>query len=304
MSVRTASRPLSTSAATKRPTGHRNPPPRRQLGRVAHYVVASIIGLMFLFPVVWTILRSLQTIPAAAAGLGPAMFKGLTFDNYSALQNSGVNIWTYVGNSVIVALATTLLSTIVATLAGYGLARLKFPGSGAIFLLILMPFMVPFQGILTPLFTLMNAIGLTDSLFGLVLVYTTFQLPFAVFVMRNSFATVPAELEESGMIDGLSTFGILTRALLPIVRPGMATVALYAFIFAWNEFLAALILISTQENFTLPVALVNIQSGQFGHVDIGVLSAGATVATIPCLIAFLLLQRYYVNGLSAGAVKG
>lgn len=232
------------------------------------------------------------------------MFQDLSAENYTALQNSGVNLWTYAGNTAILALGTTILTTVVATLAGYGLARLKFRGSGLLFVLILTPFMVPFQAILTPLFTLMNAIKLTDSLLGLVLVYATFQLPFAIFVMRNSFSSIPRELEETAMIDGLSTFGILFRALLPMVRPGMATVALYAFIFGWNEFLAALILITTQEKFPLPIALVNIQSGQFGQVDFGVLSAGATVATIPCLLAFLVLQRYYVNGLSAGAVKG
>ncbi|WP_198413720.1 MULTISPECIES: carbohydrate ABC transporter permease [Cryobacterium] len=245
----------------------------------------------------------MQTLSVAGSGVGPQMFQGLTFDNYTALQDSGVSLWTYTANSAIVALGTTALTTVVATLAGYGLARLRFPGAGAVFVLLLVPFMVPFQGILTPLFTLMNTLGLTDNLIGLVFVYTTFQLPFAIFVMRNAFSTVPKELEETGMIDGLSTFGIL-RTLLPMVTPGMATVALYAFIFAWNDFLAALILITSQNSFTLPVALVNIQSGQFGQVDFGVLSAGATVATIPCLIAFLLLQRYYVNGLSAGAVKG
>ena len=294
-----------TVALTRRAAPRRNPVPATvKLNRTAHYVVATIIAILFLFPVVWTILRSVQTISAAAAGFGPGMFSGLTLDNYAALQGSGVNILTYVLNSAMVALGTTALTTIVATLAGYGLARLRFRGSAIAFVLILTPIMVPFQGILTPLFTMLDTIGLTDNLLGLILIYTTFQLPFAVFVMRNSFSTIPNELEESAMIDGLSTFGILGRTLLPLVTPGMATVALYAFIFAWNDFLAALIMLTTQSNFTLPIALVNIQSGQFGHVDIGVLSAGATVATIPCLIAFLLLQRYYVNGLSAGSVKG
>lgn len=268
------------------------------------FLVALVIALLFLFPVAWTILRSLQTLPAAAAGLGPGMFDGLTFQNYSALQGSGVNLWTYAANSAIVSIGTVLVTVVVATLAGYGLARLKFAGAGIAFVIVLTPFMVPFQGIITPLFTLMDAIGLVDSLLGLILIYSTFQLPFAIFVMRNSFMTVPRELEETAMLDGLSTMGILIWAILPLVVPGMATVALYAFIGAWNDFLAALIMVTTQERFTLPVALVNIQSGQFGIVDFGILSAGATVATIPCLLAFLLLQRYYVNGLSAGSVKG
>jgi multiple sugar transport system permease protein len=276
----------------------------RQLGRTAHYLVACLIAVLFLIPVAWTVLRSVQSLSAAEVGLGPGMFDGLSLESYGVLQSSGVDALVYIGNSLGVALATTALTVLVATLAGYGLARLKIPGAGLLFIVILTPFMVPFQGILTPLFTLMNWFGLTDSFVGLVLVYTTFQLPFAVFVMRNSFATVPTELEESAMIDGLSTFGILRRVLLPLVTPGVATAALYAFIFSWNEFLAALIFMTSQERYTLPVALVNLQSGQFGYVDFGVLSAGAIIATIPCLIAFLLLQRYYVSGLSAGSIKG
>ena len=279
-------------------------PMTAELGRIGRTTMATLISVLFLFPVAWTILRSVQTVTAAQAGFGHGMFKGLTLHNYSALQGSGVNIWTYALNSAIVALGTTILTVLVSTLAGYALARLRFAGSALVFVLLLTPFMVPFQGILIPLYTLLSWIGLSDGLPGLVLIYSTFQLPFAVFVMRNSFLTVPQELEESAMLDGLSTWGILWRTLAPLVRPGMATVALYAFIASWNDFLAALIMITTQERFTLPVALVNIQSGQFGTVDFGVLSAGATVATIPCLLAFLLLQRYYVSGLSAGSVKG
>ena len=268
------------------------------------YLIGGVIALLFLFPIVWTVLRSVQTASTAEAGIGRGMVTGLTWSNYSALQDSGVSLWTYGWNSALAALGTTVLTTVVATLAGYGFARLSFPGANLVFVIVLMPFMVPLQGIITPLFTMMDAIGLTDNLIGLILIYTTFQLPFAIFVMRTSFRTIPPELEESAMIDGLSFFGTLRRILLPLVKPGMATAALYAFIFAWNEFLGALIMITSPDKLTLPVALVNVQSGQFGQVDFGVLSAGATVATIPCLLAFLLLQRYYVNGLSAGAVKG
>lgn len=291
---------LTTTAQFQAET-HRRRKGERHLPR---YIVGTIIAILFILPVAWTVLRSVQSAQTAAAGLSSHMFSGLTLANYGALGGSNVGIWNYVLNSLIVAVGTTVLTTVVATLAGYAIARLKFAGAGLLFVVILTPFMVPFQGILTPLFTFMNAIGLTDNLFGLILVYTTFQLPFSVFVMRNTFATVPAELEEAAMIDGLGTFGILIRALLPIVTPGMATTALYAFIAAWNDFLGALVLMTSQDRFTLPVALVNIQNGLFGQVDFGILSAGATVATIPCLIAFLLLQRYYVDGLAAGSVKG
>ena len=272
-----------------------------QLGR---YVTNIVLSLVFIFPVAWTVLRSFQTVSVASKGLGKGMFEGLTGENYATLQGSGTSLSSYTLNSVILAVGTMLLTTLLATLAGYGFSRLRFPGSGVIFLLLLLPFMVPYQTILTPLYTVMESLHLTDSLIGLILIYTTFQLPFCTLVMRSSFSAVPKELEESAMVDGLSTFGILFRALLPIVKPGMATAALYSFIFAWNDFLTSLIMVSDSNKYPLPVALVNLQSGQFGTVDYGLLSSGATVATIPCLLMFLLLQRYYVSGLSAGAVKG
>lgn len=268
------------------------------------YATNIVLALIFAFPVAWTVLRSFQTVSTAAKGLGKGMFDNLTTANYSALQDSGTSLWSYTFNSVILAVGTMALTTLLATLAGYGFSRLRFPGSNLIFLLVLMPFMVPYQTIITPLYTVVENLHLTDSLIGLILIYTTFQLPFCTLVMRSSFSAVPKELEESAMIDGLSSFGILFRALLPIVKPGMATAALYSFIFAWNDFLTALIMVSDSDKYPLPVALINLQSGQFGTVDYGLLSSGATVATIPCLLMFLLLQRYYVSGLSAGAVKG
>ncbi|MEA5118514.1 MAG: hypothetical protein VB036_13010, partial [Propionicimonas sp.] len=124
----------------------------KKASAVGRLTMSIVIGLLFLFPVVWTILRSVQTISAAAAGFGPGMFDGLTLEHYSALQGSGVNIWVYTGNSALVALGTTAVTVVVATLAGYGLARLKFAGAGIAFAILLTPFMVPFQGILTPLF--------------------------------------------------------------------------------------------------------------------------------------------------------
>ena len=268
------------------------------------YATNIVLALIFAFPVAWTVLRSFQTVSTAAKGLGKGMFDNLTTANYSALQDSGTSLWSYTFNSVILAVGTMALTTLLATLAGYGFSRLRFPGSNLIFLLVLMPFMVPYQTIIKPLYTVVENLHLTDSLIGLILIYTTFQLPFCTLVMRSSFSAVPKELEESAMIDGLSSFGILFRALLPIVKPGMATAALYSFIFAWNDFLTALIMVSDSDKYPLPVALVNMQTGQFGTVDYGLLSSGATVATIPCLLMFLLLQRYYVSGLSAGAVKG
>jgi multiple sugar transport system permease protein len=122
--------------------------------------------------------------------------------------------------------------------------------------------------------------------------------------MRNTFDTVPRELEEAALLDGCTPFSLLYRVMLVLVRPGIITVAIYAFLNSWNEFLAALIFMSKQSNFTLPVLLVNLRNGQFGQVDWGVLQAGVTITIIPCIVLFLLLQRYYLQGLMGGAVKG
>lgn len=282
-------------------------PPRRRTSTILltlKYLVGGLTAALFIFPAAWTVLRSLQTEKAAAEGLTWRGITSLTTQNYTAIAEVGPGLWVYVANSAFLGVATMILTVIVTTLAGYGFARLKFAGSVALFLLVLTPFLVPFQTILTPLFSVLDFLGLLNSLPGLVLVYTTFQLPFATFLMRNSFEAVPREIEEAALLDGLGVFGMLTRVLWPMVLPGAATVALYAFLFGWNEFLAALVFLTSPTRFTLPIALANIQTGLYGTLDMGVLNAGATLATLPCLLLFIVLQRYYVRGLTAGAVKG
>ena len=135
------------------------------------------------------------------------------------------------------------------------------------------------------------------------MVPATFQLPFAVFMMRNSFDSVPRALEEAARVDGARTFEVIRDVALRIVMPGIVTVALFAFIAAWNEFLGALIFLTDSDKFTLPVMLTSVQTGELGSVTYGPLQAGVTLAMLPCVALFLLLQRYYVNGLIAGALK-
>ena len=150
---------------------------------------------------------------------------------------------------------------------------------------------------------ILGFLKLQNTLLGLALVYITFQLPFSLFLMRNSFEAIPRELEEAALLDGCTSFTMLYKVMLTLVRPGIVTVTIYTFINAWNEFLAALIFMTEQDKFTLPVLLSNVQSGLFG-LDWGALQAGVTVAILPCAILFLLLQRYYLQGLMSGAMKG
>jgi len=210
----------------------------------------------------------------------------------------------YALNSLLVACGTGLLTAIVATMAGYGFARFRFRGSGIVFALVLATLMVPFQALLTPLFLEMHSLGLLNSLVGLALFYTTFNLPFGVFVMRNTFLQIPWELSEAAAVDGASTARTLLSVLRPLVVPGIATTVLYAFLFSWTEFVGALTFITSNNLYTLPLALLNMEYGSVGQVNFGYLEAGAVIAMVPCVLLYLGLQRFYIRGLMSGVVKG
>jgi len=164
--------------------------------------------------------------------------------------------------------------------------------------------MVPFQALLTPLFLEMHTLGLTNSLFGLALFYTTFNLPFGVFVMRNTFLQIPWELSEAAAVDGASVFRTLFSVLRPLIVPGIATTVLYAFLFSWTEFVGALTFLTSNNLYTLPLALLNMEYGSVGQVNFGYLEAGAVIAMIPCVLLYIGLQRFYIRGLTSGVVKG
>ena len=272
-------------------------------GQALFYLAAVVFAGLFLFPIVWAVLRSLQGSSADVTPPTLSTLIHLTLANYTGLLGTGTSLWHYAGNSLIAALGTAALTSVVSTLAGYGLARLHFPGAALAFIIILAPFMIPFQAMLTSLFTVLVWLHLANSLLGLILVYSTFQLPFCVYIMRNSFASVPKEIEDAALVDGSSTMSVLGRVMVPLVMPGIVTVVLFAFVFAWNEFLAALMLLSSDSRMTLPVALNNLATGLYGRVDFGKLDAGAVVAMVPCLVLFLILQRAYVRGITAGALK-
>ena len=199
---------------------------------------------------------------------------------------------------------TVVVTLAVSMLGGYAFARFTFPGKNALFLLTLAILMVPYATLLIPLYVLLHNIGLQNSLLGLALVLTMFQLPFAIFMMRISFEAVPRELEESALVDGAGSFGILRRILLPAVRPGLITVGLFAFLAAWNDFFAPLILLTDEKKAPLPLAIATLRQQTMGVIDYGATEAGVVVMAVPCLVLFFLLQRHYVRGFMSGAVKG
>jgi multiple sugar transport system permease protein len=276
---------------------------KRGPGFWVYLVTAIALALCFIVPLLWAVARSLQPPTLASDHPKLADFTHLTFSNYRALF-SQEQILTNVVNSLIVAIGTALVTTVVSTLAGYGLAKFRFRGSGLVFGLILLALMIPFQAVLTPLFIELSDLNLTNSLYGLILVYSTFNLPFGVFVMRNTFSQIPRELIESAEVDGAGVFKTLYRVLRPLIVPGLATTAIYAFLYSWNEFLQALTFLETDGKLTLPVKLFNIDTSTYGAINYGYLSSGVVIAMIPCVVLYLSLQRYYVQGLMSGAVKG
>ncbi|NAZ84813.1 ABC transporter permease subunit [Kineococcus sp. T90] len=274
--------------------------------KVVLYVVGGVLAsLVFLVPLLWSILRSFQSNDAIVSSTPTwSALTQLSLDNFRALFTGDADIARAVGNSLVVSTATALLTALLATLAGYGFGRFSFRGRNTLFGVVVVTMMVPFQAIITPLYLQMNAMGLTDSRLGLVLFYSTVNLPFGVFVMRNAFETIPAEIEDSAHVDGAGTFRTLVSVLRPMLVPGIATSALYAFLASWTEFLGALTFLTDDRKYTLPLSLVNLQAGAYGSVNFGYLVAGAVVAMIPCVVLYVALQRFYVAGLASGAVKG
>ena len=261
-------------------------------GKLGYYSTTGALAILFLFPLVWSGYSSVRTRD------------GFGLDNYVTMAHYGEGIGRYLLNTIVVTALTVLGTLLVSVLGGYAFGRFAFPGKNLLFLVTLAILMVPYPTILIPLYVLLGWLHLQNSLIGLSLVLLMFQLPFATYLMRNSFEAIPRELEESALVDGCGTFGTLRRVLLPAVRPGLITVGLFAFLAAWNEFFAALIVLNSADKFTLPLAVVAMRGRTFGAVDYPTLQAGVIFMAIPCLVLFLILQRSYVRGFLSGALRG
>jgi len=266
--------------------------------RTPYYVLTGGLAIIFLFPLVWSAIASIS--PQAATG----QVVGYGLGNYVTLLNFQAGLAQYFMNSTLVSVLTVIVTLAVSILGGYAFARFTFPGKNLLFLLTLAILMVPYATLLIPLYVLLRNLGLNNNLVGLALVLAMYQLPFATYMMRISFEAIPRELEESALVDGAGTFGVLRSILLPAVMPGIITVGLFAFLAAWNDFIAPLILIQSPSQAPLPVAIAVLRQQTMGAIDYGATEAGVIVMAIPCLLLFLFLQRYYVRGFMSGAVKG
>ncbi len=270
---------------------------RRTLG-----ITLAVCLLMFLViaPFYWIFSSSIKA-PQEIIAQVPTLFPhSFTLEHYDHLLKSSA-FPTYLINSAIVALMTMILTVTLSTLAAYGLYRLRFPGSKFMFRIILVTYAFPGILLLVPLYDMLSRIGLIDTRWALVIVNVTFAAPFAVWMLQAFFRSVPYELEEAAALDGAGKLRIMIRIMLPLTAPGIASIAIYAFITSWTEYMFASILIISDANRTVPVGLAGI-IGQY-QVDWGLLLAGATVTTLPVLFLFSLVGRNFVAGLTSGAVK-
>lgn len=273
----------------------------------ASYLLAALmiaIATVMLLPLVASISASLK-LPAEASSVPPTLIpQTLSFDSYLQLWTYQEGLALYLGNSLGAALLAITMTLLLTVPAGYALARFPIPGKELLFVFMLLALIIPYQALLTPIFLMFAQLRLTNSIVGLAIIHTAIQLPFSLYIMRNAFEAVPKELEEAAVIDGCNTLQVLVRICLPSVVPAMITVALFAFITSWNEFLGALVLMSKESAYTLPVILATSRTETaIGGTDWGLLQAGVTISIIPCVAVYLLLQKYYVSGLLAGAVK-
>jgi multiple sugar transport system permease protein len=279
---------------------------RLRVGRSGYLLGALCIAIctVMLLPLVMSVLASVKPTAEAAASPPTYLPHGLSLDSYKRLWDYQQGLPTYLGNSLGIALLTIAFTLALTIPAAYALARFPIPGKEAIFVFLLLALIVPYQALLTPIFLMFARIRLTNTLMGLAILHTAIQIPFSLYVLRNSLAAVPRELEEAAVVDGASSLQVLVRVMIPSSVPAIVTVALFAFIMSWNEFLGALVVMSRGSRFTLPLILATARTQtSLGGTDWGMLQAGITISIIPCVLVYLLLQRYYVSGLMSGAVK-
>ena len=264
------------------------------------YLALAVIVLIVLFPLYWMLTISLKT--SRDIYREPSLWpRTITGDNFAALIGKK-NFFVNVRNSLIVSLLSSLVSVFISSLAAYSLTRLKFRGRGIVSRLILLAYLTPGSLLFIPLSVIVAQLQLGNSLHGLIILYLTFACPLSTWLLMGYFRGVPADLEEQAMVDGTTRMGALFRILLPVSAPGLAAVSIFTFTGAWNELLFALIFITSPDLRTVPLGLQYLITG-----DVflwGQIMAGAVIAALPVMVLYFIANRFMVQGISAGAVKG
>lgn len=264
---------------------------------ISLFLVAAIWIAPFVF-IVFTSLKSTAQVMTSSAFAPPT---DPQFSNFASAWARGRFSTTFV-NSAIITIVKVPLGLFLSAMAAYALAKIPMRFGKLILLLVLFGTMIPFQVMLAPIFTLVNGFGLIDTYPGVILPYLAFGIPYQVFVLHGFFRAIPKELSEAARIDGASHFTTFRRVFLPVTLPVLAALFILDFVATWNEFAMALVLLQDREMWTLPLGLSAFQ-GQFSR-DYGQLNAAIVMTVLPATIVYLIFQRYFVSGLTSGAVKG
>ncbi|MGG5823445.1 carbohydrate ABC transporter permease [Falsiroseomonas sp. HW251] len=268
--------------------------------RAARAAVNLLIAAYALFPILWGLSSSLKPADRIVAFPPRLLPEAPTFEHYVRVFQDDAAF--YILNSVVVSAATVALTLLLGAMGGYALARHDFRGRGAVMIAIVSVMSIPIASLLVPTFTLVSVAGLFDTRLGLVLLYTAYQLPAAIWMLYGYFTTLPVELEQAARVDGCSPMRTLRKVVLPLSKPGLVAAALFILVFAWNDFVVAVTMTSSQEVRTFPVAIY-FYLGFYGR-EWGPLLAASLVSIVPILAVFVFLQRYFLSGLTGGGVKG
>lgn len=296
-------------ALSRGQTGARRRPPRRlprgwALAReVGFYLLVLIAVAIALFPFYWILRTSLESKAEIAQGTEATglLPPHLSFKAY-ANDFSQEKFLTPLINSAIVALGATAVTIVVATMAGYALARLPIKGAGAILGFVLLAGFFPVLAMVGPLFLLMKELKVLDSIYPLIVIYLVYTLPITTWLLRNFFAQIPIELEEAALVDGATRVQALRKVVVPVAVPGVFTAAILSFILAWNDFTFAVSFLSTSEKFTAPLSIVTLSQSAF-VTKYNELDAAVVIITIPIALLVLFAQRRIVSGLTAGSFR-
>jgi arabinogalactan oligomer/maltooligosaccharide transport system permease protein len=273
---------------------------------IATYIALIVICAVILYPVLLILKKAVEPGRQFSLSISPIP-NDVTSDHFSELftkrgANGELLFLRHAFNSIITAVATTVVGVVLSCTAAYALSRFRFPGRKAGLTMFLVVQMFPATLLLLPLYVILDKLRLLNSILGLVLVYSTTAIPFCVWTLKGYFDSLPRELEEAARIDGASPWMIFRRIILPLSRPAIAVTALFSFMTAWNEFIMASTFMTDERKYTLPVLIQ--QSVTEFSADWGLFAAGAVITSVPVMIAFYVLQKYLVGGLTAGAVKG
>lgn len=273
--------------------------PRAKLHAAAVYALLAAVGAALLAPFAWLLSTALKPDSADLFAYPPQWIPDPVVWSNFARAWAILPFPRYIFNTFFIAFTTVLLTLGICSLTGYALARMRFRGRRVLLYAVLATTMVPFQVLLIPLFIVTLRLGLADSYAGVILPVAANA--FGIFLMRQAFTTIPADLEDAARIDGCGDFAIYARIMLPLVKPALATLAAFTFVAQWNDFLWPLVVLKSRELYTLQLGLASLQ-GVFG-VNWRYISAASIIALSPTLLFFLLTQRFFTRGLAAGAVK-